>query len=51
MSKKALSARTPEGVVSLKLPQLGKKVHDRNDTDEVNIEISHSCSNDDDWWA
>jgi hypothetical protein len=39
------------GINLLKLPQLGKKLHDRNDTDEVNIEMSHSSSNDDDWWV
>jgi hypothetical protein len=40
------------GINLLKLPQLGKKLHhDRNDTDEANIEMSHSSSNDDDWWV
>jgi hypothetical protein len=39
------------GINLLKLPQLGKKLHDRNDIDEVNIEMSHSSSNDDDWWV
>jgi hypothetical protein len=29
----------------LKLPQLWKKEHDINDTDEVKIEMSHSNSN------
>jgi hypothetical protein len=38
-------------VVSLKLPQLGKKAHAKNDPDEVNVEISHINTYDVDWWV